>query len=81
MKTTLDLAPMLLTSEDVARLLSVSKWTLWRMVRAGVIPQPARYTRKTVRWFSADVAAHLAEVAALANAPLAPYVPLGGETC
>lgn len=56
-------SPDLLTSHQVARQLSFSVRTLWRLVRAGKFPQPVRYNRKLVRWKSADVARYVAELA------------------
>ena len=45
----------LLTAQDVARRLSIGVRTLWRMVAQGKLPQPIRYTRKLVRWKTADI--------------------------
>ena len=45
----------LLTAQDVARRLSIGVRTLWRMVAAGRLPQPIRYTRKLVRWKASDI--------------------------
>ena len=47
--------PELLTSRQVASRLSVSVRTIWRLVAAGKFPQPVRYSRKLVRWKTADV--------------------------
>jgi excisionase family DNA binding protein len=44
------ISPELLTPEDVARLLRVSKRTLQDMVKRGNFPPPRRLTPKTVRW-------------------------------
>lgn len=55
-------SPDLLTSQQVARRLSLSVRTLWRLVRAGKFPQPVRYNRKLVRWKAADVARYIAEL-------------------
>ncbi len=54
--------PDLLTSHQVARRLSLSVRTLWRLVRAGKFPQPIRYNRKLVRWKNADIARYIAEL-------------------
>ncbi len=40
----------LLTSREVARRLSIGVKTLFRLVRAGVVPQPIRLSRKILRW-------------------------------
>ena len=45
----------LLTSQQVAEMLSVSVRTLWRLVASGKFPQPVRYNRKLVRWKSTEV--------------------------
>ncbi len=54
--------PELLTSHQVARRLSLSVRTLWRLVRAGKFPQPIRYNRKLVRWKTVDVIRYIAEL-------------------
>ncbi len=51
--------PDLLTVEQVAKRLSVSARTVWRMLARGTLPQPIRYSRKLVRWKSTDLAAWL----------------------
>jgi len=55
-------SPDLLTSQQVARRLSLSVRTLWRLVRAGKFPQPIRYNRKLVRWKNADVVRYVTEL-------------------
>ncbi len=45
----------LLTSQEVARRLSIGVRTLWRLVAAGNLPQPVRFSRKLVRWKAADI--------------------------
>ena len=52
----------LLTSEQVANRLAISLRTVWRMVRAGKLPQPVRYNRKLVRWKAADVSAYVRDL-------------------
>ena len=42
--------PELLSSEQVADLLSISVRTVWRMVLRGELPKPIRYNRRLVRW-------------------------------
>ena len=51
--------PDLMTSQQVANRLAVSIRTLWRLVRAGKVPQPVRYNRKLVRWKIADLARYI----------------------
>lgn len=44
-------APTLfMTPSDVCRALKVGRRTLDDLVARGVVPQPVRFTRKTVRW-------------------------------
>ena len=49
----------LLTSREVARRLSISVRTLFRLVRAGKFPEPVRYNRRLVRWKSEAVALYI----------------------
>ena len=51
--------PDLMTSQQVANRLAVSIRTLWRLVRAGKVPQPVRYNRKLVRWKAVDVTRYI----------------------
>jgi prophage regulatory protein len=41
---------MLITVRDLAELLSVNRRTVWRWLRAGILPRPVRLTTRTVRW-------------------------------
>ena len=54
----------LLTAQDVARRLSIGVRTLWRMVAKGKLPQPIRYTRKLVRWKTADIDRYIQSLSA-----------------
>jgi excisionase family DNA binding protein len=45
----------LLTSKQVARRLSISVRTLWRLLKQGTVPEPLRYSRKLVRWRATDI--------------------------
>lgn len=54
----------LLSSKQVARRLSVSVRTVWRLLRNGALPQPIRYTRKLVRWRTKDIDGFVASPAA-----------------
>jgi predicted DNA-binding transcriptional regulator AlpA len=45
----------LLRAADVARLLSVSVRTVWRMRDAGQLPRPVRVASKMVRWRRSDI--------------------------
>ena len=41
---------LLLRDKEVARMIGVSRGTLWRMVRAGLFPPPIRVGLRAVRW-------------------------------
>jgi excisionase family DNA binding protein len=45
---------VLLTSEDLPRLLGISERTLWRLLSGGRVPEPVRIGRST-RWRLAEV--------------------------
>jgi excisionase family DNA binding protein len=62
----------LLTSREVAKRLSISVRTLWRLLARGSLPPPIRYNRKLVRWRTSDIERY---VAALATAAAAPVMP------
>jgi excisionase family DNA binding protein len=44
-----DSEPLLVTAQDLARLLKVSTRTLWRLLSGGELPKPVRFGG-TVRW-------------------------------
>lgn len=46
-----------MTAAEVAQMLRIRPRTLGDMVAAGVVPQPFKLTRKTVRWQRADIEA------------------------
>jgi len=48
--------PELLTATQVAERLQVSTRTLWRLVKAGKMPQGVHWNRKLVRWRADQVA-------------------------
>jgi len=50
-----------LDSEQVAKMLSVSVSTLWRLVKRGTLPAPIRYNRKLIRWSEAVVREWMAQ--------------------
>jgi excisionase family DNA binding protein len=54
----------LLTARQVAERLGVSVRTLYRLVERGVLPQAVRYSRKLVRWKSADIDRYIAALSA-----------------
>lgn len=49
----------LLTVEDLAKLLKVSKRTVWRWCKNGRIPAPLRYSKISIRWRASDIQNHL----------------------
>lgn len=48
-------APDFLTAQDVAQRLKMSVRTLYRLVKAGVLPKPVRFSRKLLRWRARDI--------------------------
>jgi excisionase family DNA binding protein len=65
----------LLTVHQVARRLTVSTRTIYRLLERGSFPPPIRYTRKLVRWRTADVERYLASLAeGAAHAPNDPVI-------
>jgi prophage regulatory protein len=46
---------MLLTVEDLADLLSLSRRTVWRWLNDGRLPVPLRLSPRVVRWRASDV--------------------------
>jgi excisionase family DNA binding protein len=53
------LADPLLTSKELARLLKVSKRTIWRWLAEKRLPEPIRYSRSCIRWQSSTIQAYL----------------------
>lgn len=47
--------PELFTVDDVARLLRVSRRTVFRMRARGLLPPPVRMSRRIVRWLRSDL--------------------------
>lgn len=60
----LDRPPAYLSCASLARELDVSETTVHEMVRRGVLPQPLRLSKGTVRWCWADVQTALASMSA-----------------
>ena len=54
----------LLTAQEVARRLSIGVRTLWRLVAAGNLPQPVRFSRKLVRWKAVDIEQYIQSLSA-----------------
>jgi predicted DNA-binding transcriptional regulator AlpA len=50
-------ATMYLTRQQVAAAFQISERTVVDLVARGVLPQPVRLTRKTVRWLRTEVEA------------------------
>ena len=42
-------------ASEVLRMIGVSRTTLWRMVRAGLFPQPVRITKRNTGYIFDDV--------------------------
>ena len=61
-------ACQLLTVKDVAAMLKIHPRTVWRMSAMGEIPAPLTLAPKTIRWRLKDIEAHLAKLAAQAEA-------------
>lgn len=57
-----DTAPLsvLIDAAELARMLSVSKPTIWRLLSAQKIPEPLRLTAQCLRWRRSDVDGWLA---------------------
>jgi predicted DNA-binding transcriptional regulator AlpA len=49
----------LLSAEEFARVLAVSKRTLFRLRSKGLIPSPVAISAKIVRWRASDIQAYL----------------------
>jgi excisionase family DNA binding protein len=52
--------PLLITAEELAHLINVSKRTLWRLRSAGDLPAPVRLG-STVRWRVEEIRAWIAQ--------------------
>ncbi len=50
----IDISPILISAEELAKLMDVSVRTLWRLLSAGKVPQPVRIGRNT-RWRLAEI--------------------------
>ncbi len=50
----IDAALVLISAEELAKLMRVSERTLWRLLSAGKVPQPLRIGRST-RWRLAEI--------------------------
>jgi prophage regulatory protein len=49
------LARPMLSAEQVTELLTISRSTLWRLVRSGAFPKAVSITERRVRWFEDEV--------------------------
>ena len=74
-------SPDLMTSQQVANRLAISIRTLWRLVRAGKVPQPVRYNRKLVRWKTADLTRYIAALTVEARVGPCEQSPLRVDSC
>jgi prophage regulatory protein len=57
----------IVSPEEVGRLFGVSKVTLWRMRRDGLMPQPIQLSKGRIGWTVATIEAWLAERGAAAR--------------
>lgn len=51
----------LLRASEVARKLSVSSRTVWRMTDGGELPRPVRIGTRMVRWRESEIEAYIAD--------------------
>ena len=77
MESILGITVDLLTSRQVARRLSISIRTVWRMTARGELPAPIRFNRKLVRWKAAEITRH---VQAMPSGQPAAYPRIRRET-
>lgn len=49
----------LLTLKDVEDITSLSKTTIYEMVKAGNFPQPVKLGPRSTRWYESEVLAHI----------------------
>ncbi len=49
----------LLTTQELARLLKVSKRTIWRWLAQKRLPEPIRYSRSCIRWKTSTIREYL----------------------
>jgi excisionase family DNA binding protein len=61
--------PSMLSADELAEWLKISKRTIWRLKSAGAIPQPVKIGR-SVRWQRTDVAAWLEKGCPVVSSPL-----------
>ena len=53
-----------LTGKEVAQALGVSQMTVWRWVKAGLLPQPRKIGANSTRWDSVEVMAAIRKMTA-----------------
>ncbi|PSJ89890.1 AlpA family transcriptional regulator [Aeromonas veronii] len=51
--------PKLMRIEEVIKVTSLSKSTIYRMILDGAFPQPIRLSTRRVAWLESDIAAHI----------------------
>lgn len=63
--------PVLIAAAELARMLSVSKPTVWRMKEAGKLPPAIALTAQCVRWRHEDVLSWIGSGCPAGTVPLA----------
>ena len=64
MQSSTDSRATLLTDRQLASRWQVSRDTIWRWKRAGIIPSPKKVGPNSTRWTVAEIEAHEAAIAA-----------------
>lgn len=54
--------PLYIRDVDVAQMLSISRMTVWRWAKLGVIPAPLKIGPGTTRWRRADIEAGIEHI-------------------
>ena len=68
-RDSIDSLPEMLSAEELADWLKISKRTVWRLKSAGAIPKPVKIGR-SVRWQRTDVSAWLEKGCPVVSSPL-----------
>lgn len=50
-----------LSAREIADIISINEKTVWRWVKAGILPQPQRISTRCTRWSVGDVRKALAQ--------------------
>lgn len=68
-RNSLNSLPEMLSAEELAEWLNISKRTVWRLKSAGAIPNPVKIGR-SVRWQRGDISAWLEKGCPVVSSPL-----------